>query len=239
MAPHPDDPESVAITCRLLAQSGCEIWYAVVSLSPAGVEDEYARKWDFGGSLSLEEIKGRIRRREQIRSAEMFGLSSDRIAFLGIDEERNLDSHENIDRIKDHLDSIAPDLVILPAGKDSNRTHAWVNRTFRICATVLTIKKKKPIIGLYNEDPKTLEMRKDLFVLFNEEDARWKGNLLKNHDSQQQRNLRSRKTGFDERILRMNHESWRQLCETAFPDGPPDRYAEAFEIELFDEVNKI
>ena len=103
LAPHPDDPESVAITCRLLAQSGCEIWYAVVSLSPAGVEDEYARKWDFGGSLSLKEIKGRIRRREQIRSAEMFGLSSNRIAFLGIAEERNLDSHENIDRIKDHL----------------------------------------------------------------------------------------------------------------------------------------
>ncbi|MEK6534203.1 MAG: PIG-L family deacetylase [Thermodesulfobacteriota bacterium] len=239
LAPHPDDPESVAITCRLLAQSGCEIWYAVVSLSPAGVEDEYARKWDFGGSLSLKEIKGRIRRREQIRSAEMFGLSSNRIAFLGIAEERNLDSHENIDRIKDHLDSIAPDLVILPAGKDSNRTHAWVNRTFRMCATALTIKKRKSIVGLYNEDPKTLEIRKDLFVLFNEEDARWKGNLLKNHDSQQQRNLRSRKIGFDERILRMNHESWRQLCETAFLAGQPDRYAEAFEIELFDEVNKI
>jgi LmbE family N-acetylglucosaminyl deacetylase len=239
LAPHPDDPESVAITCRLLAQSGCEIWYAVVSLSPAGVEDEYARKWDFGGSLSLEEIKGRIRRREQIRSAEMFGLTSDRIAFLGIAEERNLDSQENMDRIKDHLDFIAPDLVILPAGEDSNRTHAWVNRTFRSCAAALTIQKRKSMMGLYNEDPKTLEMRKDLFVLFNEEDARWKGNLLKNHDSQQQRNLRSRNIGFDERILRMNHQSWRQFCETACPTGQPDRYAEAFEIELFNEVHSI
>ena len=48
-----------------------------------------------------------------------------------------------------------------------------------MCATALTIKKRKSIVGLYNEDPKTLEIRKDLFVLFNEEDARWKGNLLK------------------------------------------------------------
>ncbi len=181
----------------------------------------------------MEETKSLIRRREQIRSAEIFGLSSDRIAFLGIEEERNFDSRENIDRIKDHLDSLAPDLVILPIGKDPNRTHARVNRTFRLCGAALTIKKEKPIMGLYNEDPKTLEMRKYLFVLFNEEDARWKKDLLKIHDSQQQRNLRSRKIGLDERILHMNHESWRQLCGTTLPAGQPDRYAEAFEIELF------
>ena len=39
LGPHPDDSESVAITCRLLMQSGCDIWYSIVSLSPSGVED--------------------------------------------------------------------------------------------------------------------------------------------------------------------------------------------------------
>jgi len=44
LGPHPDDPESVAVTCRLLMQSGCDIWYTIASLSPSGVEDEYAKK---------------------------------------------------------------------------------------------------------------------------------------------------------------------------------------------------
>jgi hypothetical protein len=89
LGPHPDDPESVAITCRLLMQSGCDIWYAIVSLSPSGVEDEYAQRRRNGDSVSLQELKCKIRQKEQTQSAEMFGLIPDRLAFLGIEEARS------------------------------------------------------------------------------------------------------------------------------------------------------
>lgn len=238
LGPHPDDPESVAITCRLLMQSGCDIWYAIASLSPSGVEDEYARRTRNRSSVSLQDIKAKIRQREQTQSAERFGLTPERLAFLGIEEDKELDSSKNLARIRDHLESVEPDMVMMPTGKDPNRTHAWIYQTFQKCVKELTLKKEKPVIALYNEDPKTIEIRKDLFVLFGEEGADWKGALLKIHNSQQERNIHSRGIGFDERILRMNHSSWRHLAETT-PVGSSARYAEVFQIELFDEAEKI
>jgi hypothetical protein len=124
--------------------------------------------------------------------------------------------------------------VIMPIGKDGNQTHAWVYRAFRKCAKNLTLKTEKPIVALYNEDPKTIEIRKDLFVLFGDEGADWKGALLKIHDSQQERNIHSRGMGFDERILRMNHLSYQYLQEISLPADRSAKYAEVFEIELFD-----
>jgi LmbE family N-acetylglucosaminyl deacetylase len=234
LGPHPDDPESVAITCRLLMQSGCDIWYAIASLSPSGVEDEYAQRRRNRDSISLQEKKGKIRQKEQTQSAEMLGLIPDRLAFLGIEEDKELDSPKNLARIRDQLESVEPDIVIMPIGKDPNQTHAWVYRAFRKCAKNLTLKTEKPIVALYNEDPKTIEIRKDLFVLFGDEGADWKGALLKIHDSQQERNIHSRGMGFDERILRMNHLSRRHLVETSTPVESSAKYAEVFEIELFD-----
>ncbi len=234
LAPHPDDPECVAITCRLLRRSGCEIWYAIASMSTSGVEDEYAHGWQNADSISSKEIKSKIRREEQIRAAEMFGLPLDKVVFLWIEEDKKLESNRNRARINDCLESVAPDIVIMPIGKDSNPTHAWVYKVFRECAKDMTIKIEKPVMALYNEDPKTIEIRKDLFVLFGEEDALWKRVLLRAHDSQQQRNIHSRGLGFDERILRMNHLSYRGLREIASPDALSARYAEVFEIELFD-----
>jgi LmbE family N-acetylglucosaminyl deacetylase len=234
LGPHPDDPESVAITCRLLMQSGCDIWYAIASMSPSGVEDEYAYRRLNSNSISLQEKKIEIRQKEQTQSAEMFGLIPDRLAFLGIEEDKELDSPKNLARIRDHLESVAPDIVILPIGKDQNQTHAWVYQVFRKFAKDLTLKTEKPIIALYHEDPKTIEIRKDLFVLFGEKGADWKGELLKIHDSQQQRNIHSRGTGFDERILHMDHLNWRHLGEISTPAGSSAKYAEVFEIELFD-----
>jgi LmbE family N-acetylglucosaminyl deacetylase len=215
-------------------QSGCDIWYAIVSSSPSGVEDEYAQRGRNGGSISLQEIKSKIRQKEQAQSAEMFGLIPDRLTFLGIEEDKELDSPKNLARIRDHLESVEPDMVIMPIGRDPNRTHACVYQAFGKCARNLTRKTKKTIVALYNEDPKTIEIRKDLFVLFGEEGADWKGALLKIHDSQQERNIHSRGMGFDERILRMNHLSWRHLVETSTPVGSSAKYAEVFEIELFD-----
>lgn len=234
LAPHPDDPECVAITCRLLTGSGCNLCYAIASMSPSGVEDEYAHRWQNPDSISLKEIKSKIRQKEQTRAAEIFGLSLDRFVFLCIEEDKKLESDKNRARINDCLESVAPDIVIMPIGKDPNPTHAWVYQVFRECAKDLTVKIEKTVIALYNEDPKTIEIRKDLFVLFDEEDALWKRVLLRAHDSQQQRNIHSRGLGFDERILRMNHLSYRGLREILPPDALSARYAEAFEIELFD-----
>jgi len=233
LGPHPDDPESVAITCRLLMHSGCDIWYTVASMSPSGVEDEYAQKWQKNDSISLQEKKIEIRRREQTTATEMFGLTPDRLTFLGIEENKELDSPDNLARMRHHVESMAPDIVIMPMGKDPNQTHAWVYQVFRECAKDLTLKKEKPVIALYNEDPKTMEMRNDLFVLFGEESADWKRGLLRAHPSQQQRNIHSRGMGFDERILRMNHLSYRSLQEMLPPADGSAKYAEVFEIELF------
>ncbi len=234
LGPHPDDPESVAITCGLLMQSGCDIFYAIASLSPSGVEDEFAQRRRNGDSISLLEKKCTIRQKEQTQSAEMFGLIPDRLTFLGIEEDKGLDSPKNLARIRDHLESVEPDIVIMPIGKDSNQTHAWVYQAFQKYAKELTLKTEKPVVALYNEDPKTIEIRKDLFVLFGEEGADWKGALLRIHDSQQERNIHTRGMGFDERILRMNHLSWRHLVEISTSVGSSAKYAEVFEIELFD-----
>jgi len=220
-------------------QSGCDIWYAIASLSPSGVEDKYAQRRQDRDSISLKEKKGKIRQKEQTLSAEMFGLDADRLAFLGIEEDKQIDSPGNLARIKDHLETVEPDIVIMPIGKDPNRTHAWVYQAFRKCAKELILKTEKPIVALYNEDPKTIEIRKDLFVLFGEEGADWKRALLKIHDSQQERNIYSRGMGFDERILRMNHLSWTQLLETLTPVASSAKYAEVFEIELFERDKRI
>ena len=230
VGPHPDDPEGVAITCRLLMQSGCSIWFAIVSLSPAGVEDEYARRGPSSDFFSMQGEKSEIRRREQISSAEMFGLTQDRLVFLGMEEDSTLDSWPNRCLLKNHLESMAPDIVIMPMGQDPNRTHSWTYRVFRECAKDLTFQLEKPIVALYNEDPKTVEIRKDLFVFFGEESANWKRALLRTHDSQEQRNIHTRGMGFDERILGMNDSSRRRSAE----NSSSAKYAEVFEMELFD-----
>ena len=230
VGPHPDDPEGVAVTCRLLMQSGCSICFAIVSLSPAGVEDDYARRGSRSDFFSMQGKKSEIRRREQTSSAEMFGLTQDRLVFLGMEEDSTLDSWQNRCLLMNHLESMAPDIVIMPMGKDPNRTHSWTYRVFRECAKDLTFQLEKPIVALYNEDPKTVEIRKDLFVFFGEESANWKRALLRAHDSQQQRNIRSRGMGFDERILGMNDSSRRRSAE----NSSSAKYAEVFEIELFD-----
>ena len=234
LAPHPDDPESVSITCRVLMRLGCDFWVTIVTLSPSGVEDKYAQPYHNNTPIPLKDIKIEIRKREQALATERFGLPPDRLAFLGIDEDEGLDALSVSAKIKDHLLAIAPDIVIIPIGKDLNRTHARVYRVFREHARDLTLKKEKPVVALYNEDPKTVEIRSDLFVLFGEESAEWKRALLRMHDSQQQRNMNSSSMGFDERILGMNHLSYKRLQEMLPYTQSSARYSEVFEIEIFD-----
>jgi LmbE family N-acetylglucosaminyl deacetylase len=236
LGPHPDDPESVAITCRLLVRSGCDLHYAIVSMSPSGVEDQYAQTSHDRHSVPLRERKIAIRKREQIMSAGTLGLTEDRIAFLHLEENNGgipLDCPENKARIELLLESAAPDIVIMPAGKDANQTHAWVHRVFREYARISGAGRKRPMVGLYNEDPKTTAIETDLFVLFGEESAKWKGALLRIHDSQQQRNMRLRQVGFDERILQVNRQRYERLLESDSRKKFSAGYAEVFEIELF------
>lgn len=237
LGPHPDDPECVAVTSRLLMRSGCEIWYAVVTMSPGGTEDGYAERFEGLETMSLRDRKIEIRKGEQRRSAELFGLGPDRISFLGVDEDEGgavQDNPQNRTRIVEHLERIAPDIVMMPVGTDTNRTHEWVSRVFRECSGSLARGMGRPIVALYNEDPKTTSMRDDLFVPFVEESAEWKKALLRAHDSQQQRNMRTRGTGFDERILEMNRQAGRRLAETSSADVNHAGYAEAFELALIE-----
>jgi len=75
-------------------------------------------------------------------------------------------------------------------------------------------------------DPKTIQMRHDLYTVFGEDEAEWKGQLLRFHQSQHQRNLRTRQYGFDERILKVNRQIARELQASA-------SYAEGFELKLY------
>ncbi len=236
LAPHPDDPETTAITCRLLLDSGCDLHYAIVSMSPSGVEDHYAQTSSVPVCQSLAAKKIAIRKSEQMISAGMLGLTEDKISFLSLDDNERgnvSDSLENRDRISLLLESGAPDIVIMPVGKDTNRTHAWVQRVFRKCAGQLARSAKRPMIALYNENPKTTSMEPDLFVLFDKKAAQWKGDMLRIHDSQQQRNMRVRGMGLDERILDVNRRRYERFSGPADPGKSSPEYAEAFEIELF------
>lgn len=236
LGPHPDDPESVAITLRLLLRSGCDLRYAIVSLSPSGVHDQDALSNGHPHAASLEQRKIAIRRREQILAAEALGLKEERVSFLCLGENEGStlsDSPRNKTGITQLLLSTMPDIAIMPAGQDSNQTHAWVHRVFREHAEQLVRKTGRPLVALYNEDPKTTSMRTDLFVLFGEESAIWKREVLRIHDSQQKRNLRLRQMGFDDRILQVNRRRFTLFPGSLRFDLSFAAYAEAFEIERF------
>ena len=77
-----------------------------------------------------------------------------------------------------------------------------------------------------NLDAKTVSMRPDLYMYFNEEDAAWKAQLLRFHRSQQERNLKTRGQGFDQRVLTLNRQA-------AIKGSGRMPYAEVFQLEPF------
>ena len=236
LGPHPDDPESVAITLRLLLKSGCDLRYAIVTMSPSGVHDQDVRPTGLPDLSALAQRKVAIRRREQILAAEALGLKEESISFLCLGENEGgtlSNSRENKAMIGMLLESTTPDIAIMPTGHDSNPTHAWVHRVFREHAEQLASKRGRPLVALYNEDPKTTSIRMDLLVLFGEESAMWKRALLRIHDSQQKRNLRLRQMGFDDRILNVNRRRFTQFSGSRDFNLSSAGYAEAFEIERF------
>ncbi len=213
VAPHPDDFDVVAITLRRLRGHGATIDLLVMTSGASGVDDA-----DFPGLDRA--AKAALRESEQRRSCAFFGLAPERVQFLRLadDDSGHLaDSPANEARLDVHLQRIRPELVFLPHFNDPNLAH---QRTFAM-ASRCTARIDANAALVLNRDPKTIAMRANLHVLFDEREATWKRELLRHHESQHRRNLRTRGSGLDDRILEVN---------AAAAGGVPGVYAEEFEV---------
>ncbi len=217
LAPHPDDFDAIGVTMRALHENGNKISLAVLTTGVSGVENMYAEK--IGNS-----DKTAIREEEQKASIEFFGLLPEQITFLRLenDETQHMAVTENnFARIKEFWDEHAPDIIFLPHGNDTNTDH---QRTYAMFKKIMET-ETKPVIAFLNKDPKTIGIRNDVITTFDEAEAAWKGELLRFHKSQHERNLRTRNHGFDERILNVNRKDAEEL-------GLQSKYVEIFELEL-------
>jgi LmbE family N-acetylglucosaminyl deacetylase len=216
LAPHPDDFDAIGITLRLLHANGNPIDLAVLTSGASGVED------DFGPELTLQR-KAALREQEQRASCRFFGLPSAQLTFLRLSEDSEGHpqlSENNLVLLKAYWDAHLPDIVCLPHGNDSNPGHQRTYRLFRQIMETQSIN----LVALLARDPKTITMRSDVFTTFGEAEALWKGELLRFHRTQHERNLKTRGHGIDERILRVNREAAKDL-------GGEAEYAEVFELE--------
>ena len=210
LAPHPDDPDAVCVTLRALQRGGWEVFWTVLTSGWSGVEDSFAGPG--------RDDKRRVREAEQRESAGRFGLIEGRLVFLALQEdERGELAPEggNRDGLFSHLDRLMPDVVALPCENDSNPTHSLTHRWFAEWAG----RHDRPVIALANEDPKTIDFRPGLEVVFDEAAAVWKASLLDCHRSQSARNLSIRGITFAERILKVNRKG--------------EHWAERFQVESF------
>ncbi len=216
VAPHPDDFDAIAVTLRHLQRNGNPIDLLVLTSGNSGVEDDYA-------TAHLPLTKAEIREREQRASCTLFGLPGNRLRFLRLATDADGHLHEdeaNFATLRDALLPRHPDLVFLPHGNDTNADHQ------RTCALIQRLVREEDLklhICL-NRDPKTIAMRIDLATGFTDNEATWKRQLLRCHDSQQQRNLRTRQHGFDDRILQDN-------AQAATAAGIAAPFAELFELQ--------
>jgi LmbE family N-acetylglucosaminyl deacetylase len=217
LAPHPDDFDEIGVTLKFLSRNGNPIDIGVVRTG-SGVEDSYRP------GLTLAD-KADLREREQRRSLQFFGLLENRLTFLPLAndaEDQPVESPENRAALEAFVMEKAPDIVFLPHGNDTNSGHRVMYSLFRQVAE----RSARTLAAFLNRDPKTLEMRIDLYMPFGQDDAGWKAELLRFHDSQHQRNLHMRGYGFDDRILNENRVI---ACELSLDH----EYAEAYEIEPY------
>lgn len=217
IGPHPDDFDAIGVTLRYFKEIGNPIEVGVVR-SGSGVEDTYCSS----PTLAKKEA---IREREQKESIRFFGLPETSLTFLDLEadgEGRLEDNANNMARLKEFIAPTRPDIVFLPHGKDTNHTHQIIYSMFRQVASQFNY----ACAAFLNRDPKTIKMKVDLYMPFDEKEANWKAELLRFHDSQHQRNLNTRGHGFDDRILNLN----RQIAQELSLDT---KYAEAFELEWY------
>lgn len=219
LAPHPDDFDAIGVTLRHLQEHGHRLSVAV-ALTSSGVEDAYCQP-------PTPQAKERLREAEQRRSCAFFGLPAEALTFLNLErdaqnDDQPFDNPANETLIAGVLRAAEPDLVFLPHGHDTNSGHRHVYRLFQGAAQSCRFAG----CAFLNRDPKTITLRPDIYMPFGAEQADWKGRLLRFHDSQHQRNLNTRRHGFDDRILNVNRQFARDL-------GLTDPFAEVFELEVF------
>ena len=211
LAPHPDDFDAVGLTLRHLHAQGHVLHLAVLTRGASGVEDGFA-------GVQGDAAKAALREDEQRASCAFFGLPTERLHFLRLWDSGSDEAADRA-RLDAWMAARPADLLFLPHGNDSNRTH---RRTYD---TVCAIAREQGLRAwaFLNQDAKTLDMRIDVHHDFGEDDAAWKAQLLRCHASQQERNLRTRGSGFDARVLEVNRRAAGALG-TRLP------YAEAFEL---------
>ncbi len=192
LAPHPDDFDVIAVTLRHFHHNGNPLNVAVAR-GGSGVDDDYPGAKD-------ADSKAELRCEEQLSSLRYFGLPLECLTFVDMENDREgqmIDSYFNFDTVEGLLRKFEPNIVFLPHGNDTNSAHRAM---YRHVSDALQCMPVKPL-ALLVCDPKTIAMRIDLYTPFDREDAEWKAQMLRLHDTQQQRNLRKRGKGFDERIL--------------------------------------
>jgi LmbE family N-acetylglucosaminyl deacetylase len=219
LAPHPDDFDAMGVTLRFFRENGNRIEVAVLSSAASGVEDDFCPP-------ATPALKAEVREREQRASCRFFGLPDNRLTFLRLQEDEEgqiLETDKNVDHVRRYLAARRPDMVFLPHGNDTNADHRWTYETFRRTA----LEAGHPLVAFLIRDPKTVEMRHDLYTVFDAAAAEWKAELLRFHESQHQRSLNTRGYGFDERILRLD----RAIAAELRGGGAP--YAEVFELEFY------
>jgi LmbE family N-acetylglucosaminyl deacetylase len=215
LAPHPDDFDAIAVTLQRFARSEWDIHVAVLTTGASGVEDAYH------GATTAQD-KAALREAEQRASCAAFGLPSENLYFLRLDEDENGHQREgeiNRLRLARFLATVGPHCVFMPHGEDSNTAH---RRTWSMFEAIARDEGLQ-VWAWLNRDAKTLAMREDVYTLFGAEEAEWKARLLRLHDSQQSRNLRTRGAGFDTRVLEVNRAAAREA-------GLDGVLAEVFEL---------
>jgi len=216
IGPHPDNFDEIGVTLRFLKEGGHSI-RAVVCHTGSGVEDSFC-------SPPTLEVKRRLREQEQRDSLRFFGLPEDDLTFLELERDaadQPIDSSTNQARLAEAILPCRPDVVFLPHWNDTNSGH----RSMYLMVSRLLRESRLAMTVCLLRDPKTISLRMDLYIPFGEDEARWKGEMLRFHRSQHQRNLNTRGHGFDERILATNRQIAREL-------GLREPYAEAFEAEV-------
>jgi acyl carrier protein len=218
LAPHPDDFDAIGVTMRFFQENKNPLYLAVAASGARGVEDTFC-------SPPTLAVKTKIRQKEQKESCRFFGLPDTHLTFLRLEEDETgnlLENRANIHRLRRYLLKKRPEMVFLPHGQDANITHQRVYSMYRQVAGAADY----PIATFFNRDPKTVKMRCDFFLGYEEVTAVWKGELLRIHRSQHHRNLNRRGYGMDTRILSVDRHS-AEVCSTG------TSYAEIFELKLY------
>lgn len=233
IAPHPDDFDIVACTLLALAKAGAVLSCAVLSCG-SGVEDAYCEE---RGVAPTPENICEIRRAEQRAGCAIWneacpnGLPDTSLAFLELDESGGdladrgqvLPTEANADRFCAYFAAQAPDLVFVPcvfeewplppSPPEPMPNGAGNLGHYRAAALIEEALRRsgRKCAVLLHRDPKTVSMHEMRHTGYDEALLKWKSRMLRAHDSQHARNMRTRGVGFAERLMAPEREKAREL----------------------------